>query len=268
MLHYLFMLLAALATCGIYWGIPTVSLWWLLPIYLGFAVGITALYFIILICFWPFLSRDSKKRPNDLCRRIIVISLDWVMTVFRIEATLEGEELLPKEPIVLVSNHRSDFDPMVALPVFKDRKMVYISKESNFKIPLAGAYMRRAGFLAIDRENGMRALRTLKHAAEMMHEETMDIGIYPEGTRSKTGELLEFKTGAFYLAKKSNAPLVVMAAVGTEGVAKNCFRRKTHVRMRILEVIDPETVAKLSMDELAARTRETVARGIDDMQKR
>ena len=160
---------------------------------------------------------------------------------------------------MLVSNHLSNFDPIVVLCKIKKRKIAFISKASNFKIPVAGDYVRCAGFLAIDRENAMSALRTLKRAGEMMNREQMIMGIYPEGTRSKSGELLEFKEGAFLLAKRANAPIVVMTTKGTNMIAKRMLIRSTKVDLDVVEVIDRETVNSMSLAVLAAHVKETVA---------
>ena len=81
------------------------------------------------------------------------------------------------------------------------------------------------------------------------------MGIYPEGTRSRTGELLEFKPGAFLLAKRAEAPLVIMVTKGTAGVLKKFPFRPTHVEYEILEVLEKERVKELSIDELSAYVR-------------
>ena len=90
----------------------------------------------------------------------------------------------------------------------------------------------------------------------MMKQDMVDVGIYPEGTRSKSGELLEFKDGAFLLAKKADAPLVIMTARNTDRVKKRAPFRHTRVELRILEVLDRETVKSLPIDVLSARIRE------------
>ena len=142
-------------------------------------------------------------------------------------------------------------------------RLAFISKESNMKIPLVGTYIYHAGFFGIDRENGMRALRTLKSAAELMKATGIDMGIYPEGTRSKTGELLEFKPGAFLLAKRADAPVVIMATRGTEQVVRNFPFRRTKVEFEILEVIEKERVKELSIEELSAYVRSVLENALN-----
>lgn len=258
-LNLIFFAIAAVATVGLYVGVPTLSLAWILPLLIGFFVGAVVLFFVWLFICSLFLSlKKPVKKPNEFCRFMIGFTMDWLMHLLRIKITLRGRETLPQEPCVIISNHRSDFDPMTLLAVLRERNLVYISKESNFKIPIVGRFIYRAGFLPIDRNNGRRALQTLAHAAEMMQAIGVDVGIYPEGTRSRTGNMLRFKSGAFVLAQKANAPVVVLSTKGTERISKNVPFRKTRVDMEVLEVIDAARVQEMSLDELCAYTHDLI----------
>ena len=108
----------------------------------------------------------------------------------------------------------------------------------------------------------MRAMRTIKRASELVVSEQMIMGIYPEGTRSKTGELLEFKEGAFLLAKRAKAPVVVITTKGTNQIAKNKIIKSTKVELDVIEVIDSETVQNLKLSELSAHVRESIANAL------
>ena len=263
LLNIIFLLLAALGTTVIYLLFPPISFWWLFPILLGTFVGVVVLYLLFLLIASFFLPRKKPiRKPNEFCRFMIWITMDWLMKLFRIRVTLKGRELLPTEPCVIVSNHRSDFDPMTMLAVLRERKLVYISKESNFKIPIVGCFIYHAGFLAIDRNNARRALRTLSGAAEMMTRIGVDVGIYPEGTRSRTGKMLRFKSGAFVLAQSANAPVVVLATKGTEQISKRAPFRRTHVEMEVLEVIDAARVQSMSTDDLCTYTHDLIERHV------
>ena len=261
--NLIFLVIAAIATGVIYLAAEGLSLWWLLPVFLGAFVGAVILFLLLLYLFSIlFLSQRKKvEKPKAGCAYMIWLVMYWVMSLCRVRVKLVGKELLPDEPCVLVSNHISDFDPMTMLAVLRGRKIAYISKEANFKIPIVGNFIHHAGFLAIDRGNGMRALRTLKQAAEMIKAGSVDImGIYPEGTRSKNGELLRFKAGAFILAKRAEAPVVVMTTKGTNALTKNFPFRSTQVELKILSVIEKETVASLQQEEISAMVREMIER--------
>lgn len=235
-----------------------VSPWWLFVLIPGFFFGCAAVYMLCIIVISLLLPRKEPQKSSAFCRLNIHLFLDWLMVLLNVRFRITGEEILPKEPFVLVSNHRSVFDPMAVLAKTKRKKMLFISKESNFKIPIAGPFIHRAAFLGIDRENGIRALRTLKNAADRMANEGADIGIYPEGTRAKDGKLQEFKSGAFYLAKKANAPIVVMVVRNTEKVGKRFSLKPTRVSMEYVAVVDQQTVAEKSMEELALLTHDIV----------
>ncbi len=263
MLCYLFAVLSVLASAWITWGTGIYWLW-ALPIFVGIYIALQPLCFLVLWFSTIFLpKKDPIEKPMRGVYFMIWLACNWVTTLFRIKITFEGMEQFPNEPFILVSNHQSNFDPVVVLAMVKKRKIAFISKASNFKIPVAGPYMRNAGFLAIDRENAMSAMRTLKRAGEMMLREEMIMGIYPEGTRSKTGELLEFKEGAFLLAKRTNAPIVVITTKGTNQIAKRMLLRRTNVELKVVELIDRETVKALSMAELAAHVKETVQKNLN-----
>ncbi len=251
MLNAVFWSVALLATALSFVCCAELSVIWVVLMPLCIYFGLIFLYLLALFVSSLFFSEKPIEKTSPVCRFFVWLSMDWLMSFFRIHITVTGRELLPKERAVWVSNHVSDFDPMVVLAVFR-RKIAFISKESNFKIPIVGPFIRKAGFLAIDRENALRAMRTLKKASELMAAENLDMGIYPEGTRSKTGELLEFKTGAFVLAKRSKAPVVVLSTGGTDRIAHNIPFRSTKVELHILEVIPPEKVAEMSLDELSA----------------
>ncbi len=260
MLCYIFMLVSAIGG-GLLVGLTQIAWWWFFPISIGIYILLNPLYFCGLWISTIFLPKETRVSPA--CRWMVWFSTDWFVKMLRIKVKLMGAEKFPDGPFVLVSNHRSNFDPIVVLSVMRKRKIAFISKASNFKIPVAGAYVRNCGFLAIDRENAMSALRTLKKAGEMMNAEQMIMGIYPEGTRSKNGELLEFKEGAFLLAKRANAPIVVMTTKGTEQIKKRLLWRSTCVNLDVVEVIDRETVKSTPLTDLCAQVRQSIKKGLE-----
>lgn len=259
----IFFLTSALSTVGLYLGLEQLSYWWILPLFVAFYVAWVIFYlFCLFVSSWFMSQKKPLKKPSGICMWFITETMDWLMRLLGIRISVKGRERIPKESCVFVSNHRSCFDPMAMLAVLKDRRLAFISKDSNMKIPLVGNFIHQAGFFGIDRENGMRALRTLKAASEMMKSSGIDMGIYPEGTRSKTGELLEFKTGAFLLAKRADVPVVIIATRGTERVVKRTPFRSTKVELEILEVLSREQVKTLSIDDLSVYVRNCLEKAL------
>lgn len=258
MLCYIFGVLSTIGSIllvlgtGIHWL-------WILPIGIGMYILFQPLFFCILWLSTIFLPQNKPfERPMRGVYGMIWFVCDWFVTMLRIKTEFRGMEKFPEGPFVLVSNHLSLFDPLVVLAKVKGRKIAFISKPSNFKIPVAGAYIHRAGFFAIDRENAMNAMRTLKRAGEVMLQEQMIMGIYPEGTRSKTGELLPFKEGAFLLAKRTKSPIVVMTTRGTGSITKRMILHRSKVALDVIEVIDAQTVQSMRLNELSTHVRASI----------
>ncbi|MDY3865821.1 MAG: lysophospholipid acyltransferase family protein [Eubacteriales bacterium] len=254
--------LAAAVLLGVF--VPTAAwAWWqtaLLALggFVGAFLALNVLFLLLLFVISLFFPKGEPKKESRFWRRWTVHAVRWIFDMLRVRVKVEGRELLPGEPVVLVSNHRSDFDPMAAMVAFSHRPLVYISKESNLRIPIAGAFVRRCHFLPIDRENPRSALATLKHAASLMREEGLDIGIYPEGTRSYKGGPKPFKEGAFLMAKQAGAPIVLMTTEGTEEIAGHVILRRNIVRLRLLRVISAEEVAATTARELTRLSEETL----------
>ncbi len=254
--------LAAALVLGVF--VPTAAwAWWqtaLLALggFVGAFLALNVLFLLLLFVISLFFPKGEPKKESLFWRRWTVHAVRWILDMLRVRVKVEGRELLPGEPVVLVSNHRSDFDPMAAMVAFSHRPLVYISKESNLRIPIAGAFVRRCHFLPIDRENPRSALATLKHAASLMREEGLDIGIYPEGTRSYKGGPKPFKEGAFLMAKQAGAPIVLMTTEGTEEIAGHVILRRNIVRLRVLRVISAEEVAATTARELTRLSEETL----------
>ena len=254
--------LAAAVLLGVF--VPTAAwAWWqtaLLALggFVGAFLVLNVLFLLLLFVISLFFPKGEPKKESRFWRRWTVHAVRWILDMLRVRVKVEGRELLPEEPVVLVSNHRSDFDPMAAMVAFSHRPLVYISKESNLRIPIAGAFVRRCHFLPIDRENPRSALATLKHAASLMREEGLDIGIYPEGTRSYKGGPKPFKEGAFLMAKQAGAPIVLMTTEGTEEIAGHVILRRNIVRLRVLRVISAEEVAATTARELTRLSEETL----------
>ena len=160
-----------------------------------------------------------------------------------------------------MANHRSNFDPFIAIAVCPRSELAYVAKPEIFNIPITGSFVHKCFFLSIDREDNRKALETIRQG-------TVSIGIYPEGTRSKTGELLPFRCGAFQIAKRAGAPIVIAKTTGTEQIAHRFARRRTLVRFDVLDVLDSDTVARLHTREIGEIARARMLRDTPETSSR
>ena len=131
--------------------------------------------------------------------------------------TVTGKENIPKDgAVIFCSNHISNLDPPL-LGAFTSRKIHFMAKEELFNIPIIGPVLKRCGTFPVKR--GMDDRKALKHAFSILKEQK-GLGIFPEGTRSKTGELGEAKSGASYFALKSDSVVIPVSITGTYGLFK------------------------------------------------
>jgi 1-acyl-sn-glycerol-3-phosphate acyltransferase len=134
-----------------------------------------------------------------------------------VSVTVEGRELLePGKPYIFAANHQSQFD-IFALQGFLGVDFRWLAKKELFKVPVWGPAMRRAGYIPVDRSHGKQAIKSLDEAAQKIAAGTSVI-IFPEGTRSKDGNLQDFKAGAMVLAIKSGVDIVPVAISGTHAI--------------------------------------------------
>lgn len=227
---------------------------------LGVILGLALLYFIIPGFFALFVN-PKKYYTNDskLFRTILNAVSVIALKIMRVKIQVSGAEKLPHgQKLLFVGNHRSNFDPIITWYSLRDWKIAYISKASNFKIPIFGRIIRRCCFMAIDRESPRKAINTINQASELLKSKEVSVGVYPEGTRSKNGELLPFHNGVLRIAQKANASIAVVILKGTEKIHKNYPFHRTCVEMIIAEVIPAEQVCSTRSAELGDKVRNII----------
>ncbi|MBR4277063.1 MAG: 1-acyl-sn-glycerol-3-phosphate acyltransferase, partial [Lachnospiraceae bacterium] len=147
---------------------------------------------------------------------------------------------------LLVQNHRSKFDPILTWYVLRKYDLAFLSKEENMHIPIFGRIIRKCCFMSIDRKHPGRAMETVNTAVELLKDDQVSIGVYPEGTRNTTQEpLLPFHNSMFKIAQNADVPIVVMACHGTSAVKDNFPKKKSHVYFEVTGVLKPEDIKGL-----------------------
>jgi len=123
------------------------------------------------------------------------------------------EHLQPGRNYIFMSNHVSNLDPPVMIPVIPGRCSVLVKKEL-FRVPVFGTGMKLGHLVPVDRGDREAAIESVRAAIQVL-QEGLHMVIYPEGTRSSDGRLLPFKKGPFYLAMDSGVPVVPVTILGT-----------------------------------------------------
>lgn len=229
------------------------------------AVVVLILLFLTL-CVLPVSATKYYEKDSNFYRILINIAAVLGCWGGRLRLHITGKEMLPKERRILyVGNHVSNFDPVIMLRAFPKAKLAYISKLSNFRIPWFGRYIRRCCFMDIDRENPRNAIVTINRAAELLKNQEVSIGVYPEGTRSKTAELLPFHNGVFKIAQKANVDIAVVSLIGTEKIHENFPWRRTDIFVDVVGIIPAEQIKGVKTDVIGEQVKALL---IDNKRKR
>lgn len=169
--------------------------------------------------------------------------------------TVGRDQLDPHQTYIFMANHVSNIDPPVFVPLIGRRVFILVKKEL-FRIPVLGYAMRKAQFIAVDRQNRDAAVESVKKAIEVLRS-GMSMMAFPEGTRSRDGRLLPFKKGPFYLAMDSGTPVVPVTIVGAHEAWPKGHFRITPGKVTIVfhPPMDPQAFASREHLMQAVRTK-------------
>lgn len=170
----------------------------------------------------------------------------------------------PRNPFVVVSNHESFVDILLIshLPF----EMKWMSKSEFFRYPLVGWMMRLARDIRLERGDRTSGIKALEESRVRL-DQHVSVMIFPEGTRSHSGELAEFKDGAFRLAIQAGVPILPLAVIGTrDALIKHDWRfGYSHAEVRVLDPIPTDGLTQDDVPALRDRARETIAAAIAEM---
>lgn len=190
---------------------------------------------------------DAHGRWQHACAR----GWSWlILKTSGIRVKAEGlENVDPHRITIYCANHPSAMDIpilLLTLPV----QFRFLAKRPLFHIPFLGWHLRRSGHIPVDRERPREAMQSLDQAAKKI-QEGRSVVLFPEGHRSRTGGMLPFKSGSFYLAIRAGVPIVPITLNGTRDVLKpDTF----HVRPGLTQVIahPPIPTAGLTLEDIGA----------------
>lgn len=171
-----------------------------------------------------------------------------------------GAEHVPlNRAAVYCANHQSNVDPPLLFTALHPRMHILYKAEIE-KIPILARAFRMGGFIPVDRRNKEVAMRAIDAGAASLRHGNSFL-IFPEGTRSKTEELLPFKKGGFIMAIKSGAPIVPVAVQGGRAAMRRGSRiiRPVTISIRVGEPIPTAGLDLKQRDALIARVRERIS---------
>ena len=171
-----------------------------------------------------------------------------------------GAEHIPLESAaVYCANHQSNVDPPILFTALHPRMHILYKAEID-QIPILARAFRMGGFIPVDRRNKEAGMRSVEAGAASIRAGHSFL-IFPEGTRSKTDDLLPFKRGGFIMAIKAQAPIVPVAVQGGRDAMRRGSRivRPVAVSIRVGEPIETAGLDVKARDALIERVRERIA---------
>ena len=174
--------------------------------------------------------------------------------------TIGLDKLDPAQTYIFMSNHVSNIDPPLLLPLIPRRTSVMAKKEL-FKYPLLGRTMRFGSLVPVDRGNRESGIAAVRYASQVIRE-GINMTIFVEGKRSFDGKLLPFKKGPFYLAEECGIPVVPVTIAGTHFIMpKQRFAIKAGVATVIFhDAIEPRDFG--SRECLMQKVRQAIDSGL------
>ena len=208
---------------------------------------------------WRLITGDMMPLYRSA---MFVVSLGLRLAGIRVQ--VEGLHGVPAgAACIFMSNHVSNLDPPVLLPLIPGRTSVFL-KRSLMKIPVLGFGMRLAEFVPVDRGGKLEDAQESEQRAKAVLAKGIHITTFVEGTRSRDGRMLPFKKGPFYLAMESGAPCVPISISGTESMMKKGSLR---IRPGVVRVVFHPPIYPTQMQDreaLMEAVRQSIASGLPE----
>ena len=215
---------------------------------------------IVLGVTYPF---DKSRRWVHECSRYIC---KWLFGIPpRMKRTIDGvENIDPNKAYVMVMNHNSGVDIFAAYKIPLNFR--WVSKREVFRVPFMGPLLTIHGDIPIERGNPSEAMAKVLSLGKLWLGRGASVAIFPEGTRSKTGEINRFKMGAFNLAKEANVEILPIVMTGTNKMFRKGWlvNWTNHVAIRVMKPVPVEEIAATDVKEMAQKVREQM---VDELAK-
>ncbi|MFL5577698.1 MAG: lysophospholipid acyltransferase family protein [Gemmatimonadaceae bacterium] len=199
---------------------------------------------------------DRGRYAAGRAFRQLAVAGTWLNPYWKFETS--GVRIRdPRRPYVAVSNHESYAD--IFLISHLPWEMKWLSKDTIFRIPVMGWMMSMVGDIPLKRGSRDSVEQALAGCRDRLARK-VSLMIFPEGTRSRTAELLPFRDGAFRLAVESGVPILPIAVAGTRhAMAKGSFRfERAHARCRVLEPVETTGLTVADVPALRERVKATI----------
>ena len=222
-----------------------------IPLVLFFLISLPIMLIFLIVRLF------SKKACDYISLRWVQLGLWLADKITGMRYEVKGKEnIATDEAVLYVGNHLSIFDILVLYPQMKKTTGFVAKKEIN-KVPILNLLMRFTHCIFLDRKDPRDGLRMVMEAADLIKGGT-SVFLFPEGTRSKDGEMLDFKTGSFKIVEKTHCKVVPVRIDYEKEVFEDhlpkFYANKAHVKF--FEAIDTSDMDKHQIKDLAVQVHD------------
>jgi len=217
---------------------------WMLPVlFIGCWAVLFTLAFLFLCIVCALVDFDKpQEHDSPFYRKVMYLYIEALIKLVRLHVETAGLEKTPKEGrFLLVCNHQNEADPGILLHFFKKSQLAFISKQENKSMFVVGKMMHKTMCQLVNRENDREALKTILKCIQLIKEDQVSIGAFPEGGIKEKDKLNHFRSGMFKIAQKANVPIVVCTLKDTSEIIHNILHLKpSYARLHLVDVIPAE----------------------------
>lgn len=211
------------------------------------AIAIDFILAIPLFAIDVIIGLFSKSAQDKMSKIIIKVYLSVIAWISGCNVTYKGLENIPKDEAVLyVGNHNSFYDIIFTYPILPG-VAGYVAKKELKKIPFLAQSMMLIHCVFLDRDNIKEGLKTILKCIEYI-KSGISMFVFPEGTRSRDGKMLEFKEGSMKIATKSGCPIIPVAISNSAEVFENHLPKIKAVHV-IIEFGKPIIASELDKEK-------------------
>lgn len=211
-------------------------------------------------------TKEEQKAIMEACR----IFSEHVAQGLDVTCNVIHPENLPKEgPVVFISNHQSYADILVFLYVIRNHQIGFIAKEELSRVPIVGKWITRIRGIYIERGDARASLGTINEGVRYL-KDGFSMVIFPEGTRSQGGDMIDFKPGSFKLATKARVPIVPISIEGSYHVyeEQGYIKKGQTIDFMVHPAIDVASMDRSQFAQLPQQIEDIVRSGLETLRKK
>jgi len=201
----------------------------------------------------PF-DKTNHRFANSICHLAVHL--------MRVKVTVTGRENIPEGNFVLYGNHQENYDILILKPIFKDHIVNFIAKEALSKLPIFGKWIAFLGNVFISKNADRSAAESIIKGIRN-YKSGMSMAIFPEGKRSFSNELIDFKPGAFKLAMKPKADILIVTQYDVCTIFKSFPWKRYNVKVHIHPLFKHEEYEGMKSQEVSNIVKDRIQKQLD-----